>query len=167
MLSFTSLTVHLAQGNGPSLSSNIILILGVTGGYGGPRHHCSSAAHSVSYFAGSGRAARRLCPRASSFHFEPEHCVPSVSPTVALLIRMADLVARFSCQSAPYLAAGSRSRPDAHRRGRRRGAFADSGASLGSRLRARRNCLANRCGGRDRHCPATRHPPTDRDHLRG
>src|SRR5690242_10378124 len=30
----------------------------VTGGHGGPRHHCSSAAHSVSYFAGTGRAAR-------------------------------------------------------------------------------------------------------------
>src|SRR5258707_15879924 len=109
MLSFTSLTVHLAQGNGPSLSSNIILILGGTGGYGGPRHHCSSAAPSVSYFAGTGWAARRLCPRASSVHFEPGYCAPSVSPTLALLIRMADLVARFSCQSAPYLAARSRS----------------------------------------------------------
>src|SRR5438270_1905915 len=71
---------------------------------------------------------------------------------------MADLVARFPCQSAPDLAAGSRSGPADHRRGRRRGACADSRSSLGSRLRARRHCLANRCGGRDRHCPATRHP---------
>src|SRR5205085_7593419 len=35
----------------------------VTGGHGGPGHHGSSAAHSVSYFAGTGRVAHRLCPR--------------------------------------------------------------------------------------------------------
>src|SRR5258706_3350983 len=160
MLSFTSLPASFAQGNGPSLSSIIILILGLLVAMVNPRHHCSSAAHSVSYLAGTGRAARRLCPRASSVHFEPGHCVPAVSPTVALLIRMADLVARFSCQSAPYLAAGSRSRPGDHRRGGRRGAWAHSRASLGSRLRARRHRLTNRRGGRDCHFPATRHPPT-------
>src|SRR6266702_3934706 len=150
MFSFTSLTASLAQGNGPSISSILILVLGLL---------VAVVALAI--------IALRLCPRASSVHFGPRRGVPSVAPTVALLIRMADLVARFPCQSAPYLAAGSRYGPPDHHRGRRRGTCADSRASLGSRLRARRHRLANRCGGRDRHCPATRHPPTDCDHLRG
>ena len=40
----------------------------------------------------------------------------------------------------------ARSGPHNHSRGRRRGACADSRASLGSRLRARRHHPANRCG---------------------